>query len=168
MKLEKLIENLEPELKGIALKTAGQYPDFDTEDLMQEMFLFLWENLKKGKIKNCTKSYLLQGCWFHLKNYIRTSQNKLPYLSLDYTISDDENCLADTIHSNENFYDSFEFNIAVSEVMNNGLSDREKEVFSMTLAGYTFREIGEKLEVSHVMVHKILKNIKSKTYKHFF
>jgi len=43
--------------------------------------------------------------------------------------------------------------------MNNGFSKREKDVFGLLLEGYTVREAGGKLGISHVMVVKLKNKI---------
>ncbi len=167
MNFEELIGSLEPQLKAIAFKISVQYPAFEADDLLQEAHLYIWKNFIREK-NEFKRSYILQGCWFHLKNYIRVSKNKFPDMSLDSVTCDDENSLGDIVESGEGVYESFEFNDSVSQVMDNGLSKREKEVFIMVLAGYTLREIGRKLKVSHVMVHKVIKSIRKKAFNHFF
>ena len=158
MIVKELIKELDCELKAIAFKLARQYRNFDSDDFLQEMYLYLWENFKEHSGEGITKSYILQGCWFHLKNFIRTSKNKFSHASLDYS----EGCLGDIIPEEYESYTSLDFKVAVSEVMNNGLSKREKKVFTLSLEGYTLREIGEQLKVSHVMVYKIKNSIKKK------
>ena len=47
----------------------------------------------------------------------------------------------------------------VDYIMNNGFSKREKDVFGLLLEGYTVREAGGKLGISHVMVVKLKNKI---------
>jgi DNA-binding CsgD family transcriptional regulator len=49
--------------------------------------------------------------------------------------------------------------------MNNGFSKREKDVFGLLLEGYTVREAGEKLGISHVMVVKLKNRLINKVTK---
>ncbi len=168
MNTGELIKELDCKLKAIAFKLARQYQNYDSEDLLQEMYLYLWENYNQHSGENLTNSYILQGCWFHIKNFIRNSNKSFSHYSLDYSPEKGEGCLGDSIQEETEEGPSFDFNYSVYEVMNNGLSKREKNIFSLILEGYTLREIGEKLQISHVMVYKIKNRIKNKTEKHFF
>ena len=55
--------------------------------------------------------------------------------------------------------------ITISDIKNNGFTKREKEVFSLLLEGYTVREAGDRLGISHVMVVKLKKNLIRKWQK---
>ncbi len=168
MSLKELINDLGPEIRAIAFKLKKDYPSFEVDDLIQEMHLYLWKRFKKKESRDCTRSYMLQGCWFHLKNYIRVSRSRFNFTSLDLELKEGGSALLQVLEGEGEEESKLEFNLALRNVMNNGLSKREKEVFSLILEGYTLREIGEKLKLSHVMVFKIKKEIKRKSFKHFF
>ena len=53
----------------------------------------------------------------------------------------------------------------IDYIMNNGFSKREKEVFSLILQGYTVREAGRELGISHVMVVKLKNRLLGKVTK---
>ena len=52
--------------------------------------------------------------------------------------------------------------LVLEDIKNNGFTKREKEVFSLILGGYTVRETGKKLDISHVMVIKYKQRIMKK------
>ena len=66
-----LLKRLSPRLKGITHKLNGKFTFFNEEDLFQEAAVRLWQEFELGRLAGKTDSYILQGCYFHLKNYIR-------------------------------------------------------------------------------------------------
>ena len=52
--------------------------------------------------------------------------------------------------------------LRAEHIGNSGLTGREREVFTRLTDGYTVREIGRRMGISHVMVLKIKKNILKK------
>lgn len=71
MSFQELHQKLSPTIKRIAYRLNGHYRSFNHDDLYQEATIHLWSNFLKGKLSDKTDSYILQGCYFHLKNYIR-------------------------------------------------------------------------------------------------
>lgn len=154
MCFEEILVKITPELKKITHKLNGHFTFFDEDDLFQEALINLWENFKKGKLQNKTKSYILQGCYFHLKNYIRKNKKNLDLWSFD-NIFEEETMPVEP----EN---SLEGKIFLETIRKNGLTSREKYILTLFLEGFTVREIGEKLGLSHVSVIKIKNKIKNK------
>lgn len=169
MAFQELLKKLSPKLKGITYKLNGQYSFFNDEDLFQEALLHLWQDFNAGKLDDKTDSYILQGCYFHLKNYIRKEKNKTRLVSLQALLCEEQDraSLEDTLSSEESryFFDSFNNKILIEEILNDGLTSKEKQVFSLFLAGHTTREIGRMLGISHVSVVKSSKKIKEKCQK---
>ena len=54
----------------------------------------------------------------------------------------------------------------IEEILNDGLTRREKEVFCLALEGLTTREIGSRLGISHVRVVKLKGKIRDKCKKY--
>jgi len=124
--------------------------NLDEDDLMQELYLYLWNEWKNGKLTNKNSSYILRGCYLYLKNFIRKEKN-LNKISI-------EEFYGNGIDVNEKKYEIdtiFEF-----------LNEKEKSILKLILEGYTLREIGQKFGISHVMVLKIIKKIRKKTEKY--
>jgi len=129
---------------------------------MQEMVLHLWKKFKNGDFKDATRSYILQSCWYHIKNYLRKirsrSHTELENLSYDsnfYITETDSDSYNDIL-------DRIDMNIAIFRILNNGITPREKQVLKLLLEGNTLREIGEKIGISFVRVHNIIRNITEK------
>ena len=151
-KFEKLVKRISPKLKAITRRFNWKI-FFDEDDLYQEALLYLWEKWKKNEILDKTDSFILQGCFFFLKNYIRKAWTKIDFI----------NASEEILHEWEgNTFFNYMDNKLLIEEMERRLTEREKIVFSLYLEGFTIREIGKKLGISHVMVIKIKKKIRDK------
>ncbi|MCX5704439.1 MAG: hypothetical protein NT066_08150 [Candidatus Omnitrophica bacterium] len=83
MSFEILLKRISPTLKRIAYRLNGHFSFFNDEDLYQEALIHLWLDFKEGKLSDKTDSYILQGCYFYLKNYIRKNYDKANLISLE-------------------------------------------------------------------------------------
>ena len=154
---------MSPTLRGISHRLNGRFAFFNDDDLCQEAFIHLWVMFGKGALDDKTDSYILQGCYFHLKNYIRTSMDKATLISLEKPVDEEGTMLKDMLVSQERpALNDIEERVLVESMHQNGLSKREKEVLRLSLRGLTTREIGIKLEISHVAIVKIRKKIRCK------
>jgi len=141
----------------------GHFTFFNDDDLCQEAYIHLWLSFQNGKLDEKTDSYILQGCYYHLKNHIRMSIDKMNAVSLESPVDEDGTLLKDLLASQDTtIIDGMEEKILLDFIEKDGLKDREKKVLDLSLAGLTTREIGAKLNISHVAVVKIRKRIKDK------
>jgi RNA polymerase sigma factor (sigma-70 family) len=162
-KFEKLIKRLSPTIRGISHRMNGRFAFFSDEDLCQEALAHLWISFQDRKLEDKTDSYILQGCYYHLKNYIRTNADKAKLISMESPINDEGTMIKDMIASGrESAYDDVEEGGLPGSIDRYGLSEREKEVVSLSLKGLTTREIGSELKVSHVTIVKIKRRIRCK------
>ena len=168
---EELIKRLSPKLKGIAYKVhwAGYY--FNNDDLYQESLLHLWNEYNAGTLADKTDSYILQGCYFHLKNYMRTTLDKVRPVSLDSPVTPGRESRLDTLSlpgegSTESYFASLHARMLVDVIYNNGLSDKEKKLLPLFAEGLSTREIGKRAGISHVRVIKMRRDIEKKCRKH--
>ena len=160
-----LLEQITPSLKYIARKhlLRGYYSE---EDLYQEMCLYLWQHYTSGLPIGINKAYVIKGCEFHIQNFLRKGRPKVILSSLDELISSRGQTLGDILEDKKaNFRQEVGDRLTVDEIKKIGLTDREKSVFSYLLKGYTVREIGRELGISHVAVLKHKKNIVKKWHK---
>lgn len=166
---EALIKEISPKLRGIVYKVSGHLRLSDAEDLYGEVVARLWEEYQAGRLLDKTNSYVLQSCYFFLKNYLRKNSGKASFVSMDAL-------LADGVIDFESFSLESEENVrspAVAEdldelmerVFYNELTRKEKEIAFFYMQGWTTREIGERLGVSHVNVLKVEEEIRRKCRK---
>lgn len=170
MLFEELVMKINPKLKGIAHRLNGRHTFFNDEDLYQEAVIHLWVDFNNNKLQDKTESYILQGCYFHLKNYIRKAQNKRTIVSLDAFVREDGPEFEDFLPASdpEDFFEALNNKFMVEKMQNNGLTSREKDVLAFFLEGLTCRQIGQKMGISHVSVLKLKNRIKNRYERFFF
>jgi RNA polymerase sigma factor (sigma-70 family) len=163
MAFENLMARISPTLKRITHKLNGHHSFFNDEDLFQEALIHLWVHYKAGSLSDKTDSYILQGCYFHLKNYLRKVQEKAVVLSLNTETGEDGAKIEELLAADgADAFAYLESRMEVEARENKYLADREKTILSLLLEGLSMREIGAKLGISHVMVLKIKNKIKDK------
>ncbi|MCX5708573.1 MAG: sigma-70 family RNA polymerase sigma factor [Candidatus Omnitrophica bacterium] len=170
MEFEKLAKKLTPKLKAIAYKLNRRFTFFNEDDLFQEALVHLWKESAAGKLADKTDSYILQGCYFHLQNYIRTAKDKFASFSLDAHYADDNEHYEEPLELKDersgDYFERLNREMIVDVIRNNGLTPREKELLPFLGEGLTIREIGRKVGVSHVRVLKMKEEIRRKCLKH--
>ncbi len=162
---EALVARLSPTLKRITYRLNGHFTFMDDQDLLQEALIHLWTDFRRGFLNDKTDSYILQGCYFHLKNYIRKTQDSATMVSLNSISEEDgphleEVLVADDFASGDQVETVLEI-----EAISGGISQRERDVLFFCLEGMTMREIGKKMGISHVSVLKIRNKIKERYQK---
>jgi RNA polymerase sigma factor (sigma-70 family) len=166
MKFQELIDRLGPRLKMIARKLDGKYTSFNNEDLYQEAILHLYHKFKKRELFDKTDSFILQGCSYFLKNYIRTVYKKIDQnsVSIDASCNGEQDCKLEEVLpslTRKQVLSSIDANLLAEDVLGL-LSSKEQRVFQLKLEGLSLREIGRRLGLSHVAVLKIKKKIREK------
>ena len=167
---EDMIGKLSPTLRRITHKLNGHFSFFDEDDLFQEALEHLWTNFNEGRLNSKTDSYVLQGCYFHLKNYLRKTLDKTRSLSLEQLMSEEDGWIERSLGRDDPaIEEALDINDITDAAEKSSLSERERKVITLSLESLTTREIGAKLGISHVMVVKIRKNIRRKfrTSKYF-
>jgi RNA polymerase sigma factor (sigma-70 family) len=170
MEFEKLVKKLTPKLKAIAYKLNRRFTFFNDEDLFQEALVHLWEENAADKLADKTDSYILQGCYFHLQNYIRTAKDKFTSFSLELHRADDNEHYEEPLELKDersgDYFERLNREMIVEVIRNNGLTGREKELLPFFAEGLTVREIGKRVGVSHVSILKMKEEIRKKCLKH--
>ena len=170
MSYEELVKRISPTLKRITYKLNGHFSFFNDEDLFQEALLRLWQDFQAGKLEDKTDSYILQGCYFHLKNYLRMSKVSLKTLSLQALINERGESLEDCLCLEDayaaDYLERLDNKLLVETICNNGLSEKEKEALYFLAQDLTTRQIGQRLGVSHVRVVKLMARIRKKCQKY--
>jgi len=170
MDFEQLHKKLSPTIKRIAYRLNGRYRSFNHDDLYQEALIHLWSNFLKGKLSDKTDSYILQGCYFHLKNYIRKVNERSGIVSIDAALSVDNNATVEDVlgayWSCEDCRDELHNKLLAQSIRNNGFSPREKMLLECFSQGLTTRDIGKRLGVSHVAVLKMMKRVRQRSFQY--
>jgi RNA polymerase sigma factor (sigma-70 family) len=168
---EWLVSKFSPGIRRIAYKLNGRFRSFDHNDLYQEALLHLWHDFRSGKLTDKTDSYILQGCYFHLKNCIRKINERPNMVSFESLLdagedSNLEDVLLNKYAAQRDIRKLLDDKLVASSIQNNGFSPKEKNVIFALADGLTTREIGAKIGVSHVSVVKMIKRIRVKSLKH--
>lgn len=167
---ELMLKRLSPTLKRITYKLNGHFSFFNEEDLYQEALLHLWQDFRNKKLEDKTDSYILQGCYFHLKNHIRKVKGRNKTTSLEAIINEEGATLQEALSleypNHKDYLDSLNNRLFAETISNNGLSGREKDILSSYSEGLTIREIGKRLGISHVMVLRLTARIRNKCKKY--
>lgn len=160
---EKILKKLSPTLRRITHKLNGHFTFFDEDDLFQEALQHLWICHNDDTLYDKTDSYVLQGCYFHLKNYIRKTMDKAKLLSLQKLYEDGDSSLETFLgYEDRSIEDNAENrSILEGEAVRN-MTERERLVLKLSMEGSTVREIGERLGISHVMVVKMRKGMRKR------
>lgn len=172
MTYEELVKKISPVLKRITYRLNGHFASFNHDDLYQEALIRLWDDFRAGKLSDKTDSYILQGCYFHLKNYIRKARAKYPVISLDAQLNEGqdnvllEEMLLKAQRHCPSCLDWLHDKLLAETIRNNGLTMREKEIVGFYAEGMTTRQIGSRLGISHVMVVKLTVRIREKCGKY--
>jgi len=170
MSFQELRQKLSPTIKRIVYRLNGHYRSFDQDDLYQEAIIHLWSNFLKGKLNDKTDSYILQGCYFHLKNYIRKINECLNVVSINAVFSADEDPAVGGVlgryGAHPDCRDQVHNQLLVQSIQANGFNPREKRLLIYFSQGLTTRDIGKRMGISHVSVVKLMQKIRIKAQKH--
>lgn len=165
---ELFLKKLTPKLRGIAYRLNRGFFSLDADDLFQEAVVFLWEGFRGGEFSDKTESYVLQGCYFHLQNYIRTCRDRISRVCLDAPDGDgrsiEERITPAGAHAD--FLEGLNSRLLAEVICNNGLTAREKKLLPLFAEGLTTRQIGARVGISHVRVVKMKKEIGAKCRKY--
>ena len=156
-----LMQRISPMLQRITQKLNGHFTFMDHEDLFQEALLHLWTDFQDGLLNDKTDSYVLQGCYYHLKNYIRTVQDKAPLVSFGSIVDDEAVSLEEILEAGDvAVFDYVDGKMQVEALLESGLSPKERDVLGLSMERMTTREIGQRLGISHVAVVKFRNKLK--------
>lgn len=161
MKFEFMVKRLSPVLKRITKRLNGHHAYFDEEDLYQEALAHLWGAFRKGSIDDKTDSYILQGCYYHLKNHLRKVRENAVFVSLNEPAGEDGISWEELIASDESSsFSRLEDKLKFQAITDACGSDRDRQVLKLLMEDMSVREVGARLGISHVMVLKIRNRIR--------
>lgn len=156
-----LYTRISPKLRSLACRVSlSSNGSFDKDDLFQEMSVHLWNKFSQGLPQGINEAYAVMGCRFYILNFLRKNRTKARILSIDLPLNAEGETLKDILPNTEEPLEKrLDRKMALDYIRNNGFTKKEKEAFSLLTNGYTAREAGAKLGVSHVMVLKYKKRI---------
>jgi hypothetical protein len=146
---------IEAKLRQLSLKYGRRLPFLDPDDLLSEMKVFLLMRCRGKGLGGKTESYIVQSCYFFLRNYLRKACDGEKLLSLDDPLNcppEDgertrlEEVLPDRGPDTER---GAEGNVLYETIMHGGFSWQEKRIVELLCSGFTVREVGRQLGISH-------------------
>ncbi|OGW75655.1 MAG: hypothetical protein A2Z72_08995 [Omnitrophica bacterium RBG_13_46_9] len=152
-----MFSRVSPRLRKMAKRLAAYRRNarfFDHTDIYQEMCLSLWNNYRYGVPEDINDAYIIKGCEFHIRNYLRKERVKANVVSLDEPVNEDGDTLKEILPDRRRPLESIVDEQAALRDIRCISNERENKIFTFMLAGHTIREIGKKLNISHVMVIK--------------
>lgn len=166
MAFEELLRRVSPTLRKIAYRLKGRIAFLDEEDLFQEALLHLWQEFSAGRTDDKTQSYVLQGCYFYLKNYLRTAAERVSVVTLAEEQASEEGEMTQAFAlpavNTQDMLGDIEMNLLFSSLHSGAFTQHERDVFLLSCNGLTVREIGEQLGISHVRVVHVKNRLKEK------
>ncbi|MFH1096234.1 MAG: sigma-70 family RNA polymerase sigma factor [Candidatus Desantisbacteria bacterium] len=166
MEFGELVKRFSPYLKRLSNKVVIPSRAIGQDDLYQEMLYHLWERWKQGEFEDKNDGYIRGSCYFHLKNYLRRYTEKVNLISLDEPFGESGTTIGDIIPDHAASFDvRVDDALFIQQMKAKELTRREKDVIELFTQGYTLRDIGKRLGISHVRVLKIRENISSKFVK---
>ncbi len=129
-----------------------------SEDLVQEMFIYLWENAEKINIKISTKSYLYKMVRNRCINYLKaqkiTDRDKVLELMA---------AIDDPYYNDEVDEEKVKKYNSIMHIVENQMPGQMKEIFKLKyLDEYSYAQITEKLKISLNTVKTQLQRAKKK------
>ncbi|MDD5281500.1 MAG: sigma-70 family RNA polymerase sigma factor [Candidatus Omnitrophica bacterium] len=170
MSFEELHKKLSPTIKRIAYRLNGHYRSFNHDDLYQEATIHLWGSFLKGELGDKTDSYILQGCYFHLRNYIRKINERSNIVSIDAALNSNNEATVEDILGEywacDDCRQELHNKFLAQSIRNNGFNPVEKRLLDYFSQGLTTRDIGKRMGVSHVTIVKMTQKIRVKSQRH--
>lgn len=155
-----MVKKFSSQIRQLAARMPIFSQSIDKDDLYQEMLFSLWERWKKGEFEGKNDAYIRGSCYFHLKNYLRKFRKEVKLVSLEESLGENGVPLEELIPDQKPLIsERWDDAIFIQQMKEKELTRREKEVAEFLSQGYTLREIGKRLGISHVMVVKIKENI---------
>lgn len=146
-----IYERYSKRLYGFVLRYIKQKED--AEEIVQEVFVKIWESRKKIDAYSSFESFLFTIAYNTTISLLRKKTNKKKYLEHVKSLQHPENSsdLIDEILFNE-------LNVRVQSLLNE-LTPRQKEIFQLSREeGLTHDEIAKKLDISVNTVKKHMTN----------
>ncbi len=164
MEFKELVDKFSKRIRYLVSNSVIPSQGIGKEDLYQEILIHLWQSWSQGELEGKTDSYIIKGCYFYLKNYLRKFGEKARIINLNEPIDEESDIsLGELIPDPRPLFDERIDNILfIQQMKEKELTRRENEVFELLSQGYTLRDIGKSLGISHVRVLKIKEHISKK------
>ncbi|MFC2075473.1 hypothetical protein ACFLT7_00170 [candidate division KSB1 bacterium] len=159
MDFESVCSRLEPAINRLADGSASWNRGSDRDDLLQDLRLKLWEDIREGRYREKNDGYILQGLRFHARNLMRKEATYRRYSSVGRETFNDHYPTDSHDRGQTSGSDEIEARASFSLLMGRIKDDRARKVLTLLGQGLNLREIGDRLNLSHVRVYQIRKRL---------
>ena len=161
------INEIFKELEGMINFYLIKFPDWDKDNIKQEVMIRVWKASRKFNSKYSVKTYFQKVIQNEIKRLIFINNKYLRHykpVSLDsnFGLDNKSYCLVDTIKDDKNDIDNIIERDNIYQLyyrVYDKLEGKDKKIFKYFLEGFRFREIAKKLKTSISMVQHIRCNI---------
>lgn len=161
------------ELRGICNHFYSQYNDMlsniiDIEDYFQTICIKLYKDSNFDDDRASIRTYVnikIKYATFTLVRDLKAKKRLLNYntLSIDSPVNTtDDLYLADMLEDENNSFDIIESNNCLDKICELIPKEKQKIIFKMHIQGYSFVEIGKKVNLTNKQVNQIFQTVKKR------
>ncbi len=163
MCMDEILRRYSNLVQGASRRFVEAHPGEDFDELVIYLFNVLRKavqlyDIDKGHFENLSKSMLRLSILHFASRRSRDISTEIKYLGTRLTDSAQEGVLMDSLASPEQMSEEVKLKLDM-EQYESYLDDRQKEIFSLYRLGFTYREIADKLHLSHSYVGLVLSEI---------
>lgn len=144
------------------------FPGMEIDDVIQEILIKVYNSMhnydeNKAKLTTFIHNVIdnkIKDCYRKAQSNKNLSVVNAVNVRTVSVFDEEDNDFELSIPSMESGYDDFEFLIDIMQYMD--LTEREKEIFKLRCAGYTFKEISDFQGCSKAYISQVWKRIKNK------
>lgn len=159
------------ELRGICNNFYSRYNDMlsdliDMEDYFQSMSIVLFKDNNFDDDRSSIRTYVnvkIKYATFTLVRNLKAKKRSVNYntLSLDTPVKSSEDlCLSDMLEDDKNYFDDIEIENCLDKICEIIPKENQKIIFKMHMQGYSFIEIGKKVNLTNKQVNQIFQATK--------
>ena len=161
------------ELRGICNNFYSQFNDMllsiiDKEDYFQSMCIILFKDSNFDNIRSSIRTYVnlkIKYATFTLVRNLNAKKRSVNYntISIDSPVkSSDDLCIADMLEDDKNYFDDIEIENCLDKICELIPKENQKVIFKMHIQGYSFVEIGKKVNLTNKQVNQIFQTVKKR------
>ena len=161
------------ELRGICNHFYSQYNDMlsniiDMEDYFQSMCIVLFKDNNFDDSRASIRTYVnlkIKYATFTLARNLKAKKRSVNYntLSIDSPVkSTEELCIGDMLEDDKNYFEDIETEDCLDKICELIPKEKQKIIFKMHVQGYSFIEIGKKVNLTNKQVNQIFQTVKKR------